>query len=182
MKRALVASALLVMTSGLAGCGENPTSPTPPNPGIFAVQFGGTWEGSIVQTNVIKGECVGQDLRTIPQPPNLGTVSLTQNASDVSATIRSQSTGLSCRYNGSASLTNFAATAVSCDAELNFQCSNGQTRVLRPVGSTFTATQSGVTAQGTVTTTYNVFAVLPSGQLVAVDGMTIEGQFTAIRR
>jgi hypothetical protein len=181
MKRALVASGLLVITWGLAGCGENPTSPTP-TPAIFAVPLGGTWDGSIVQNNVTKGDCVGQDLRTSPPPANLDTVTLTQNASDVSAIIRSRSTGLSCRYDGSASLTSFAATAVSCDAELGFQCSNGQARLLRPVGSTFTATQNGVTAQGTVSTTYNVYAILPDGRVILVDGMTVEGNFTAIRR
>ena len=181
MKRAFVASGLLVITCGLAGCGENPTATTP-TPAIFAVPLAGTFEGSIVQTNVVAGDCVGQDLRTFPPPPNLGTVTLTQNATDVSAIIRSQSTGLSCQYDGSASLTSFSATAVSCDAELNFQCSNGQSRILRPVGSTFTATQNGLTAQGTVTTTYNVFAVDSTGRVSPLTFMSVEGQFTAIRR
>ena len=181
MKRALVASGLLVITFGVAGCGENPTATTP-TPAIFAVPLGGTFDGGIVQTNVVSGECVGQDLRSSPPGTNLGTVTLTQNATDVTAIIRSQSTGLSCQYDGNASLTSFSASAVSCDAELNFQCSTGQTRILRPVGSTFTATVNGVTAQGTVTTTYNVFALDAQGRVTPVAGMTIQGQFTAIRR
>jgi hypothetical protein len=62
---------------------------------------------------------------------------------------------------GSASFTGFAASAVSCDAEILFQCSTGQARILRPIGSTFTATQNGATARGTITTSYNIFGVDP---------------------
>lgn len=182
MKRALVASGLLVITCGVAGCGENPTSPTPPTPAIFSVPIAGTWVGSITSTTVTRGECVGQDLRTFPPPPTADTITLTQNASDVTAFIRSATTGLSCRYDGSASFNSLSATAVDCDKDLGFQCSTGGSRLLRPVGSTFTATQNGVTAQGTVTTTYNVYVVRPDGQLVIVDGMTVQGDFTAIRR
>jgi hypothetical protein len=112
-----------------------------------------------------------------------GTITLTQSAADVSAVIRSSTTGLTCQYNGSASFTGFAATAVSCDAEILFQCSTGQSRILRPIGSTFTATQNGGTATGTVTTSYNIFGLDPvTKEEVPVAGMTVESQFSAIRR
>jgi len=108
---------------------------------------------------------------------------LTQNAADVSATIRSATTGLTCRYDGSASFTGFALSAVSCDADILFQCSTGQARILRPIGSTLTATQTGVTANGTITTSYNIFAIDPvTNRETPVAGMTVESDFAAIRR
>ena len=51
------------------------------------------------------------------------------------------------------------------------------------MGSTLTATQTGLTQQGTVTTTYNVFALNPqTNREEPVAGLTIESQFTAVRR
>ena len=77
----------------------------------------------------------------------------------------------------------FAATAVSCDAEILYRCSNGQPRILRPVGSTMTATQTGGAATGVVTTTYNVFSFdLLTKQEVPVAGLTVQNQFIAFRR
>jgi hypothetical protein len=183
MKRAFVLSGALVIVCGLAGCTENPTSPTASESLFITGNFAGTWAGATVPLSVSGGECVGADLRASTPAVNQGTVSLTQKAADVTAVIRSESTGLTCRYDGSASLTSFAATAVSCDAEILFQCSNGAPRILKPIGSTFTATQNGNTANGTVTTSYNIFAIDPAThQQTPVAGMIIESQFTAIRR
>jgi hypothetical protein len=97
--------------------------------------------------------------------------------------MRSQTTGLTCQYSGTASFTSFAATAMSCDAEILFRCSNGQARILRPVGSTLTATQTGLTVRGTVTTTYNVFFLNPAThEEEPVGGLTIESGFNAVRQ
>ena len=72
---------------------------------------------------------------------------------------------------------------MSCDKEILFQCSNGQSRILRPIGSTFTATQNGITATGTVTTSYNVFFVDPvTHDELPLAGLTVESQLSAIRR
>ena len=184
MKRVFVVSGALVVAFGLAGCAETPTSPTPGQSPFITGQFGGTWAGATVPVRVSGGECVGADLRASTPGLDQGTVTLTQSAADVSAVIRSETTGLTCRYDGSASLTGFAATAVSCDTEILFRCSTGDARILRPIGSTFTATQNGITATGTVTTSYNVFAAGsgPNAQEVPIAGMTVESQFTAIRR
>jgi hypothetical protein len=182
MKRGFVISALLAMTWGLAGCGETPVSPTA-NQTFVTGQFAGTWVGATVPVSVSGGECVGADLRASAPGIDQGTITLTQKNADISAVIRSETTGLTCRYDGSASLTSFAASAVSCNADILFQCSNGQSRILRPVGSTFTATQNGTTASGTVTTTYNIFFKDPANnQERPVAGMTVESQFTATRR
>ena len=181
MKRVLVVSGVMVVA--LAGCAENPVSPTPGQSPFITGQFAGTWSGATVAARVRGGECVGADLRASVPGIDQGTVTLTQSATDVSAVIRSATTGLTCRYDGSASFTGFALTAVSCDAEILYQCSTGQPRILRPIGSTLTATQSGSTASGTVTTSYNIFGIDPiTKEETPVAGMTIESDFTAIRR
>jgi hypothetical protein len=183
MKRAFVVAGVLVVGGALAGCAENPISPTPGQSPFITGQFAGTWSGATVPAVVSGGECVGADLRASTARPDQGTITLTQNAAEISAVIRSETTGLTCRYDGNASFQGFAATAVSCDAEILFQCSTGQARILRPVGSTFTATQNGVTATGRVTTSYNIFGIDPVTKIeVPVAGMTIESAFTAIRR
>ena len=182
MTRAFVRAAVLIAAGAVAGCGENPTSPTA-NQTPFVGQFAGTFSGSTVPVRVSGGECVGNDLRNSIATPDQGTVSITQKDTDVSATIRSSSTGLTCQYNGSGSFTSFAATAVSCDSEILFRCSTGQPRILRPVGSTLTATQTGLTATGTVTTSYNVFFLNPqTNQEEPVAGLTVESDFNAVRR
>lgn len=183
MKRALVLSAALIAMGGLVGCGENPTSPTANDAPFVVGQFAGTWTGATLPVRVSGGECVGNDLRNSTPSLNQGTVTLTQTSTDLTAIIRSETTGLTCRYDGSASLTGFAASSVSCDAEILFQCSNGLTRILRPIGSTFTATQNGITATGTVTTSYNVFSKDPvTNEEKPVAGLTIESQLSAVRR
>jgi hypothetical protein len=183
MKRVLVASGVMVVACALAGCAENPVSPTPGQSPFITGQFAGTWSGATVTARVSGGECVGADLRASVRGIDQGTVTLTQNAADVSAVIRSATTGLTCRYDGSASFTGFALSAVSCDAEILYQCSTGQARILRPIGSTLTATQSGLTATGTITTSYNIFGIDPTTkEETPIAGMTIESDFTATRR
>jgi hypothetical protein len=183
MKRVFAVSGVMVFVFAIAGCTENPVTPTPGQSPFITGQFGGTWSGATLAARVSGGECVGADLRASVPGVDQGTVTLTQNAADVSAVIRSATTGLTCRYDGSASFTGFALSAVSCDAEILYQCSTGQARILRPIGSTLTATQNGGTATGTITTSYNIFAFDPvTRQETPVAGMTIESDFTAIRR
>ena len=183
MKRVFVVSGMMVVACALAGCAENPVSPTPGQSPFITGQFAGTWSGATVANRVSGGECVGADLRASVPGVDQGTVTLTQSAADVSAVIRSATTGLTCRYDGSASFTSFALTAVSCDAEILYQCSTGQPRILRPIGSTMTVTQTGATAHGTITTSYNIFSFDPVTKTeTPVAGMTVESDFTAIRR
>jgi len=183
MKRVFVVSRLMVVACALAGCTENPVSPTPGQSPFITGQFAGTWAGATLASRVSGGECVGADLRASVPGIDQGTVTLTQNAADVTAVIRSATTGLTCRYDGSASFSGFALSAVSCDADILFQCSTGQARILRPIGSTLTATQSGFTATGTITTSYNIFGIDPvTKEETPVAGMTIESDFTAVRR
>jgi hypothetical protein len=183
MKRAVVLGISLLAIVAVAGCGEDPTSPTSLQ-SPFQGQFGGTWSGGTVTTRATSGECVGDDLRaSLGSSVDQGTITVTQTANNVAAIVRSASTGLTCRYEGTASLSSFAATAVSCDAEILFRCSNGNARILRPVGSTMTAFQSGATATGIVTSSYNIFFLDPVANTeIPISGLTVESQFTATRR
>jgi hypothetical protein len=187
MKSALVLGTALLAIVCAAGCGENPTAPTAATQAPFVGQFAGTWSGSLVLApgGVSGGECVGADLNAslaLGSSFDQNTVNVTQTATDVTAITRSATTGLSCQYAGTAALTSFALSSVSCDDKVLFQCSNGNPRVIRPVGSTLTATQSGDRAAGVVTTTYNIFFVDALNQEKPVAGMTTQQQFTATRR
>jgi hypothetical protein len=186
MKSGLVFGAALLAAAAAAGCGESPLTPTAPSASPFVTQFTGMWNGSMELRSVTGGECVGADLRAtaLANPSSdVGTVSMTQEGSDVTAVVRSATTGLTCQYRGSASLASFALSADSCNAEIVLQCSNGSARVLEPIGSTMTVVQSGMSTSGVVTTSYNVFAgSTEEDRRTPVAGLTTQHQFTAARR
>ena len=171
-----------------AACGEGFATPTPTSPtpaqSPFVSQFGGYWNGSLTMSDVRGGECVGQDLRTTIGSRDIGTVVIAQTRTDVAATTRSETTGLVCRYQGTAGLAAFSVSTAECDvSELLFQCANGSSRVLEQVASTMTATLNGNTATGTVATWYNVFAdSTVEEQRRPVAGLITEQRFTAFRR
>jgi len=147
----------------------------------------GLYLGSLALSAVSSGECVGADL----QAHNIGivnasTVSITtQQQYDVTAIVRSFSTGLFCTYKGNTRSGLFAANDANdrtCNAEILFQCSNGASRILVPVGSTITAAVSGNAASGVVATTFNVFREDNNGTRFAVAGLTTQESFNATRR
>jgi hypothetical protein len=181
-------TAILAVIAG-TGCGENfavaPPAPTAPTSSPFAVSFSGLYTGSTTLSNVSGGECVGADYaaQIAAAAPDVGTVTITQERSDITAVVRSATTGLTCRYRGNASLATFALTADECDVEtVIFGCSNGQARVLELVGSTMTATMAGTTADGVVATFYNVFADSTEvGRRKPISGMVLQHSFTAQR-
>jgi hypothetical protein len=111
-------------------------------------------------------------------------VVINQTQSDVTAIIRSATTGVACRYAGAAGLGAFSLHTQQCEVpELLLQCANGASRVLEQVGSTLTAQMAGSTATGTVATWYNVFAQsTEEDKRVPVAGLILEQQFTAVRR
>ena len=184
MKAVSVRTALLLAITFAAGCGESsiPASPTASSP--FVTQFDGVWNGALIlsASSVSGGECVGTDLHAAGPSVDLGTVSIAQKGTDVSATTRSATTGLSCQYGGNAGLASLALSSQSCNAEIVFQCSNGNTRLLDPVGSTLTATQNGGELEGVVATTYNVLFLDSQGQKKPLAGLTTRELFTAARR
>ena len=110
---------------------------------------------------------------------DVGTVAITQKQSDVTAIVRSATTGLQCSYAGNTRSGVFAVNAASCDAsKLFFQCTTGQTRILETVGSTLTGTIAGDTTSGNVATSYNVSD--QDGKPLA--GLVTQQSFSATRR
>jgi len=192
MKSGLALGVALLAALAAAGCGENltaaPTSPTPATTtSPFAVPFTGLYSGLTTLTNVSGGECVGDDYRAglgiIFSASDAGTVTITQDRSDVKAVVRSATTGLTCRYEGNASLATFALSSTSCDTEtILFRCSTGQARVLELVGSTITATKTGNTTEGVVAAFYNVFSdSTEAEQRKPIAGMIVQHAFSARR-
>ncbi len=112
----------------IAGCGPNltatPTSPTTtPVQSPFISQFGGFWNGTLTLTRVAGGECVGDDMQADVGTVDVGTVVISQTQTDVTAIIRSASTGLSCRYTGTAGRGAFALHTQACEVnQILFQC------------------------------------------------------------
>jgi hypothetical protein len=185
MKSRFVLIASLVAAAGSA-CGQTP-SPSAPGTSPFVTQFSGLWSGSLQLTAVNGGECVGaefEERRTTPSGADQGTITITQEDSDVTAVIRSTTTGLTCTFNGNGSPLTYSLSAVSCNGtQILHQCSTGQSRVLEFVGSTMTGVVAAGTTTGTVTTTYNVFS--DSTLEIArrpIAGLTLQQQFTAVRR
>jgi len=185
MKSVFALGAALVVAAATVGCGESPIAATPPGQLPFVTPLGGLWSGSLTLTGASGGECVGNELRAAAAAgtaPDQGTVSVTQDGSDVAAIVRSATTGLTCDYKGTSSLNSFALSAVSCSEEVFYQCADGSPRVLVPIGSTLTATQSGTTASGVVATSYNVFSINDNNERKPLAALSTRSDFTASRR
>jgi hypothetical protein len=182
------AVALLCLVAS-AGCekASAPTSPTPtPTTSPFTVSVAGLYSGTTTLSSVSGGECVGEiyNAQLAAGVPDVGTVTITQDRSDVKATTRSMTNGLTCRYEGNASLNNFALTETSCtgDESILYQCSNGAARVLELVGSTMTGTVSGTTTRGVIAFYYNVFSdSTEKDQRKPVAGLILQHNFAAGR-
>ncbi len=101
MKSRFWPAAALAALFATAACGEDPLMPVSPSDSPFATQFTGLWNGTMQLSAVSGGECVGDDLRasTATGPTfDFGTVAIIQKQSDVTAVVRSATTGLSCQY------------------------------------------------------------------------------------
>ena len=140
--------------------------------------------GSQTQANATFAVEYGDDMQADIGSVDFGTVVISQTQTDVTAVVRSASTGLSCRYSGTAGPGAFALHTQACEVnQILFRCANGASRVLEQVGSTATATLGGGGATGTVTTFYNVFSdSTEEEQRRPVAGLVLEEQFNAVRR
>ena len=183
MKSVLVLFTSALVAAAGVGCGEAP-APVAPVVSPFVTQFSGLWSGAMQLTSVSGGECVGPDFAAQTGAIDEGTITITQDGSDVSAVVRSTTSGLTCSYAGNGSPTTFALSAVSCNgAQILHQCANGQARVLELVGSTMTGVVSAGVTSGNITTSYNVFA--DSTEEIArrpIAGLTLQYRFSASRR
>ena len=180
----------VMATSMVAGCGPNltatPTSPTaPPAQSPFISRVGGFYNGSLALSRVSGGECVGEEYQsTIGFARDDSTVVISQTNTDVTAMVRSATTGLSCRYQGTAGPGAFALNTQKCEvSETLYRCANGASRVVEQVGSTVNATLNGGVVTGTVTTFYNVWTdSIEAEERRPIGGLILEEQFTAVRR
>ena len=183
--RAVLLGTLVVSSTACENIGSAPTAPT--GPSLFAPQFSGNWAGTAVLTNVspvVGGECVQQDLQgqvgTAAGTENV-TMTVTQDAQNLTARLSSASTGLSCSYKGTAARNALALDAASCDAPmLLLRCADGTVRELKMLGSTLQGTVTGGQIDGTMANSYNAFGTGPDKE-TGVTRVTLNYQFTAAR-
>jgi hypothetical protein len=173
---------LILLSAVTSACEDQPPAPATPSP--FIANFNGFHAEAMILTDVGGGECVGDDLRTQIGSVDLGTITVSQKETDVTAVVRSATTGLECTYEGEASLAAFAVSSRTCDgARILFRCSNGQARALELVRSTITAAMSGSTTTGIVSASYNVFSPASgSTPQTPVGGLVTQQQFSARRQ
>ena len=107
------------------------------------------------------------------------TMTVTQDAQNLTARLSSASTGLSCSYKGTAALNTLALDAASCDAPmLLLRCGDGSVRELKLLGSTLQGTMTGGQIDGTMANSYNAFDAATGDGVTRV---TLNYQFTAAR-
>ena len=167
---------LIVAALCFSACGDDgPTGPT----GQEVVDVAGVWTYTSTLSNVSGGECVGAALATILGTTDSGTMSVNQAGATLSATTRSNSSGSSCTYQGTAGRSTIALSWLTCDAAnlTGFRCANGAIRNVSLVTDSINATVTGNRATGTNGSSYNVTTTLGAG----VGVMTITANFTATR-
>jgi len=181
MKLSAAAKAV-VFTGALAalGCQEaRPTSPSAAS--LFIPNLQGVWNGPMTRVGSNGGECTGEVIETFLPTADFGTIAITQNDADTSATMTTESTGLACRYSGTSTLTSIAMNAESCDRTgLIVSCKDGSTRELKLVGSSVTGSWNGNQLAGQASTTYNVFTTVTPQR--GVGALVTTHNFAATRR
>jgi hypothetical protein len=175
MRRTLpVVVALIVVVSA---CGGGPTAPTAPP----IAQGAGVWRGTQTLTGASGGDCLGAAFAASIGFRSDVTVSVTQNGANISGTSTSPSTGLSCRFSGTAGERTVTMNTTSCDANTftRLQCLNGTLRDATLVASSSTGTLIGSTISGTSGESYNTFSSL-NGASAGV--MTLQSSFSITRQ
>lgn len=159
-----------------AGCGnDSPTGPT----GQSVVDAAGVWQYTARLSSVAGGECVGADFQAAIGQILTGTLSVTQNGANLTATSRDNATGSSCQYTGTAGRNSIALGWTSCDiGNLSWNCANGARRDLFMITNSVNATINGRSASGTQAESYNVVV---GGIGTQVGVLTLNASFTASR-
>ena len=174
-----VLAALSLVALNCGGDSTSPTSPTAPSTPTIA-QVAGVWTGTATLTSVTGGECVGTVLQSAVGSADSFTAAVTQTGSTLSATITSQSSGLSCSYSGTAGSNTVTLNLTTCqvDTLLDVQCAGGVLRDMQLIAEGITGTVSGNTVSGTTAETWNVFI---AGTTVGVGPLTLNSTFTMAR-
>lgn len=171
---------MVALTVVASGC-QDARQVNPAAASLFIPNVQGIWSGPMTLMGTSGGECVtGPVIPTFLPTLDFGTFTLSQDGDALAATITTESTGLACRYTGSATTSSVALNATSCDRTgLIVQCGNGVPRVLRLVGSSVTASWGGSQIVGRTTSTYNVLTVEDE---VGVGSLVATHDFNATRR
>jgi hypothetical protein len=179
--RGAVRVMMILFTVVASGCQET-RQVNPAAASLFIPSVQGIWSGPMTLVATSGGECVvGSVIPTFLPALDVGTFTLSQNADTLNATITMESTGLACRYTGSATSSSVALNATSCDRNsLVVQCANGVPRELKFLGSSVTASWNGSQIVGRVTSTYNVFTT--GDDPVGVGSLVAAHEFNATRR
>jgi hypothetical protein len=182
MKLSSAIRAVVVLAGVVATLGCNQERPVSPSaPSLFIPDLAGVWSGPMTRLSTSGGECTGQVVDTFLPVSDRATISITQTDADTSATLTTESTGLACRYTGTATLTSLAMNAASCDRTgLVVSCLNGERRELRLVGSSVAGSWVGNQLTGQVSSTYNVFTT--GSAPVGVGSLVAPHSFSATRR
>jgi hypothetical protein len=180
-----VRTAVLAVVVATLGCQENrQLSPTAASLLTVDVsrQLEGVWGGPMTLIGTSGGECTGAVVGSFLPATDRGTVSITQEESVLQATMTMESTGLACRYTGTATAASLALNATSCDRTgLIVQCEGDLgTRELRLVGSSISAVWDDTRVTGMVSSTYNVFTT--TTPQTGVGSLVANHDFTATPR
>ena len=176
--RAALFAGLFASVLATTSCGDDvnktPVAPVGPSSlsNLLSPKLSGNWAGEFRLDGVAGGtgptrtagasECTGASFDLVVGERTTQTLSITQSGSDLTATLVSAATGLSCDYTGSIGSGNtFVLHAQKCSEEhLAFMCVDGRTRQLQPLGSSLTATFDDrinpTSISGTAAHTYNV--------------------------
>ena len=182
MKRpGMVRSVVFAAVMAALGC-QDARSVSPTSASLFIPGADGIWAGPMTLLGTSGGECVAAVVPSFLPASDFGTVTVTQDGANLTATMTMEATGLACRYSGSATVSTLAMNATACDRHgLLVQCPIVGARELRLVGSSVTATWNGNEITGRTTTTYNVFTP-PEVLQLGVGSLVATHSFTATRR
>lgn len=174
MFRRLILGALALAS---VACGsDSPTAPTPP------AQLAGVWRGTLTETSVTGGECLGPLFLAGVGASAPVSVAFTQSGGNVSAIATLTNTGGNYTYTGSvgqSALTMNGSTCSICNV-VGAACPGSTARRdLKIQTFALNGTVTGNTLTGTDSETYNV---VPAGGTTPVGALTFNYSFTLTRQ
>jgi hypothetical protein len=155
--RAALVAGLFASVMATVSCGENinqtPASPVGPSSlsNLLLPRLGGNWGGELTLSGVTGGTgpgvnagatwCDGAEFARKLGEKNEYTLVITQSNNDLTAKMVSASNGLACEYTGRIGSENtFVLHSASCtEKQLDFMCSNNESRSFDLVGASVTA-------------------------------------------
>lgn len=172
----LMRAGVLALVATTLGC-QDARPPVPTAASLFVPIVDGVWGGPMTRVSAGGLGCSATDLQAFLPANDLGTLSVLQAGTDLLATLTTESTGLACKYSGTASVTGLALNATSCDRTGLLVSCNGRTLELQLVGSSVDGTWNSGAISGTVSSTYNGF-----DDGTGVGSLVVNHAFTATRR